>query len=169
MAALHVYATPITGPDVHHLGGLNFIMCDVARLMADSRAAVVSRNAVSDSRGYSLAMLGVLDSVISSNTFDHNNHGLLADASSPPDDVLDVVGAPGLEWDPADETGIALHMVSGVAAAGNIGATGIADSATAAAHLLSWLRTALDDACGVGAKADNRVPTVELSPKGQPP
>jgi hypothetical protein len=23
MAALHAYATPITGPDVHHLGGRN--------------------------------------------------------------------------------------------------------------------------------------------------
>ena len=27
MAALHVYATPITGPDVHHLGGRNSLTC----------------------------------------------------------------------------------------------------------------------------------------------
>jgi hypothetical protein len=55
-------------------------------------------------------------------------------------------------------------MVSGVAAAGNIGASAIADSAADADHLLSRLRTALDDACGVGVNADTRIPTVELKP-----
>jgi hypothetical protein len=68
-----------------------------------------------------------------------------------PDDVLDVVAATGLGWNPADETGIALHMVSGIAAAGNLGATAIAGSAPAADDLMSRLRSALDDACGVGA------------------
>jgi len=43
MAALHAYATPITGPDVHHLGGRNFKEQGVFdRIYADTLKSVVT-------------------------------------------------------------------------------------------------------------------------------
>lgn len=64
-----------------------------------------------------------------------------------PDDVLDLVAGSGLHWDDATETGIALHMVSGVAVGGSLGATAIGSSAEQAEQLMQRLRQALDEAC----------------------
>lgn len=65
------------------------------------------------------------------------------------DDVLDVVAASGLGWDDERQTGVALHMVSGVAAAGRIGATAIGDSPEHAQRLYDDLVGCLDGAVGV--------------------
>lgn len=64
-----------------------------------------------------------------------------------PDDVLDVVHHSGLGWDAGTETGVALHMVSGVAVGGSLGATAIGASAEQADELMVRLRLALDEAC----------------------
>lgn len=64
-----------------------------------------------------------------------------------PDDVLDIVHEAGLGWDPVTEKGTALHMVTGVAVGGSLGATAIADSVAHADELMARLRAALDAAC----------------------
>lgn len=51
-------------------------------VLIDGVAATVNRNTVTDSRGYGIVPRGVTDSVINNNTLDHNDHGILGDASS---------------------------------------------------------------------------------------
>lgn len=63
-----------------------------------------------------------------------------------PDDVLDVVREAGLSWDTRTETGVALHMVSGVAVGGSLGATAIGRSPGHADRTMAQLRSALDRA-----------------------
>lgn len=46
-----------------------------------------------------------------------------------PDDVLDVAEESGLGWDDEARTGLVFHMISGVAVAGSVGVTAIADNA----------------------------------------
>jgi len=63
-----------------------------------------------------------------------------------PDDVLDVVAESGLAWDTEREVGVALHMLSGVAVAGSVGATAIADQPHQADARMHRLRSVLDHA-----------------------
>jgi hypothetical protein len=63
-----------------------------------------------------------------------------------PDDLLDIVSARGLGWDAEHETGIALHMVSALAAAGRIGLTAIGDTLAEARGLYYDVKATLDAA-----------------------
>ena len=65
-----------------------------------------------------------------------------------PDDLLDVVGERGLGWDAERETGVVLHMVSALAAAGRIGLTAIDDDLDGARARYYEVKAALDDAAG---------------------
>jgi hypothetical protein len=56
-------------------------------------------------------------------------------SSLTPDDVLDLIEAHKLGWDPDSLTGPVFHMLSAVAVAGRLGVTAIADS-RAEAHTL---------------------------------
>jgi hypothetical protein len=60
-----------------------------------------------------------------------------------PDDVLDVIEEAELRWDDATGVGTVLHMVSGVAVAGRIGVTTIADSHDDADALFKRVETTL--------------------------
>lgn len=66
-----------------------------------------------------------------------------------PDDVLDLIEPAGLGWDDASETGIAFHMLSAVAVAGQVGLTAIGDSPAQADALFRRAEAALDAAAGV--------------------
>ena len=66
-------------------------------------------------------------------------------ASLTPDDLLDVVAERRLGWDSERETGIVLHMVSALAAAGRIGLTAIGDSLEESRELYGRVKQALDD------------------------
>jgi hypothetical protein len=63
-----------------------------------------------------------------------------------PDDLLDVVAERGLGWDHERETGIALHMISALAAAGRIGLTAIGDTLEEARTHYYTVKAALDEA-----------------------
>jgi hypothetical protein len=67
-------------------------------------------------------------------------------ASLTPDDLLDVVSARGIGWDPERETGVALHMVSALAVAGRIGLTAIGDTLEEARMLYYDVKRTLDQA-----------------------
>ncbi len=60
-----------------------------------------------------------------------------------PDDVLDVAEASGLGWDDAARTGLVFHMISGVAVAGSVGVTAIADNAVDADAMYDRAHAAL--------------------------
>jgi hypothetical protein len=70
-----------------------------------------------------------------------------------PDDLLDVVESRGLGWHRETETGIALHMVSALAAAGWIGLTAIGDTLEQARTLYADVNAALDETVQVGSAA----------------
>ena len=72
-------------------------------------------------------------------------------SSLTPDDLLDVVSAERIGWDPDREVGVALHMVSALAVAGRIGLTAIGDTLEEARRLYYDVKRTLD-----GAVADNR-------------
>jgi len=63
-----------------------------------------------------------------------------------PDDLLDVVAERGLGWDRERETGVALHMVSALAAAGRVGLTAIGDTLEDARANYYAVKAALDEA-----------------------
>jgi PGM1 C-terminal domain len=67
-------------------------------------------------------------------------------ATLTPDDLLDVVERRSLGWDGDTQTGIALHMVSALAAAGWIGLTAIGDTLDQARALYADVNAALDEA-----------------------
>jgi hypothetical protein len=60
-----------------------------------------------------------------------------------PDDVLDVVCEAGLGWDHSELKGLVFHMLSGVAVAGRVGVTAIANSADDAQQLYESAEAAL--------------------------
>ena len=66
-------------------------------------------------------------------------------SSLTPDDLLDVVAERRLGWDSERETGIVLHMVSALAAAGRIGLTAVGDSLEESRELYGRVKQALDD------------------------
>jgi PGM1 C-terminal domain/Pre ATP-grasp domain len=69
-----------------------------------------------------------------------------------PDDLLDVAERRSLGWDGDTQTGIALHMVSALAAAGWIGLTAIGDTLEQARALYADVNAALDEAVHVGSE-----------------
>jgi hypothetical protein len=62
------------------------------------------------------------------------------------DDLLDVLPAAGLGWDPETETGSVFHMASAIGGTGNVGLTAIADSPSSANALFARSRSALTSA-----------------------
>jgi hypothetical protein len=64
-------------------------------------------------------------------------------SSLTPDDVLDLIEAHDLGWDPHRLTGPVFHMLSAVAVAGRLGVTAVADSPAAAQALYSRIETTL--------------------------
>jgi hypothetical protein len=70
-------------------------------------------------------------------------------ATLTPDDLLDVAERRTIGWDGETETGIALHMVSALAAAGWIGLTAIGDTLEQARALYADVNAALDEAVQV--------------------
>jgi len=65
-----------------------------------------------------------------------------------PDDLLDVVAERALGWDTERETGVVLHMVSAIAAAGRIGLTAIGDTLEEARRRYYDVKAAVDEAAG---------------------
>ena len=65
------------------------------------------------------------------------------------DDVLDLIAEESLGWDADREVGVALHLLSGVSAAGLVGVTCIGDSPAEAERFLRRIESALDHAAGV--------------------
>ncbi len=61
-----------------------------------------------------------------------------------PDDVIDVSSELGIRWDHGAETGVVWHMISAVAAAGQVGMTAIGESPEHADELYSRARSALE-------------------------
>jgi hypothetical protein len=76
-------------------------------------------------------------------------------ATLTPDDLLDVAERRTLGWDAGTETGIALHLVSALAAAGWVGLTAIGDTLDQARTLYADVGAALDEA--VQARSETRV------------
>jgi len=74
-------------------------------------------------------------------------------ATLTPDDLLDVAERRTIGWDGESETGIALHMVSALAAAGWIGLTAIGDTLEQARALYADVNAALDDAVQAASAA----------------
>jgi hypothetical protein len=60
-----------------------------------------------------------------------------------PDDLLDVAERHRWGWDAETKTGVALHMVSAIAAAGVVGLTAVGDSAAEAQHRYDQVRSTL--------------------------
>ena len=93
-----------------------------------------------------------------------------------PDDLLDVVAERSLGWDAETETGVVLHMVSALAAAGRIGLTAIGDDLDQARALYYELKGALDQASRPGMDLDAAEPppheesrASHQSPRSAPP
>jgi hypothetical protein len=63
-----------------------------------------------------------------------------------PDDLLDLVNDRGLGWDAGADTGVVMHMVSALAAAGRIGLTAIGDTLEEARTRYYDVKAAVDDA-----------------------
>ncbi|MEO8328494.1 MAG: peptide ligase PGM1-related protein [Candidatus Nanopelagicales bacterium] len=78
---------------------------------------------------------------------DHMHHPSFS--SLTPDDLLDIVEENGLGWDDETQTGVAFHMASAIAVAGDVGVTAIADSPRQS----QWLYDAAKHAL-IGATAD---------------
>jgi hypothetical protein len=72
-------------------------------------------------------------------------------ATLTPDDLLDVAARRTLGWDADTETGVALHLVSALAAAGWVGLTAIGDTLEEARALYAETNAALDEAVQIGA------------------
>jgi hypothetical protein len=70
-----------------------------------------------------------------------------------PDDLLDIVAERGLGWDAERETGVVLHMISAIAAAGRIGLTAIGDDLEEARSLYYRTKAAVDEAAAVASGA----------------
>jgi hypothetical protein len=87
---------------------------------------------------------------------DHMHHPAFATLT--PDDLLDVIAEADLGWDEDTHTGIAFHMASAIAVAGDIGVTAIGDSPKQA----QWLYDAAKHAL-IGAVSP--VGDVESSPE----
>jgi hypothetical protein len=62
-----------------------------------------------------------------------------------PDDLFEIVSRHRLHFDHTSQTGVVLHMVSGVGADGRLGATAIGDSPAAAEALYQRLAAVLDE------------------------
>ncbi len=62
------------------------------------------------------------------------------------DDLLDLLPASGIGWDPEAQTGAVFHMASAIGGTGNVGVTAMADSPAAASALFERCRAALDGA-----------------------
>ena len=73
-------------------------------------------------------------------------------ASLTPDDLLDVAERRTLGWDAETETGVALHLISALAAAGWVGLTAIGDTLDQARTLYAEATAALDEAVQVGSE-----------------
>jgi PGM1 C-terminal domain len=73
-------------------------------------------------------------------------------ATLTPDDLLDVAERRSLGWNGETQTGIALHMVSALAAAGWIGLTAIGDTLEQARALYADVNAALDETVQVGSE-----------------
>jgi hypothetical protein len=82
-----------------------------------------------------------------------DNLGSPAYRSLTPDDLLDIVEERGLGWDPEQEAGIVLHMVSALAAAGRVGMTAIGDDPADASRRYDALKAALDEAAAEAVPA----------------
>jgi hypothetical protein len=67
-------------------------------------------------------------------------------SSLTPDDLLDLAEARGLGWDSGRQTGVVLHMVSALAAAGQVGLTAIGNTAAECDRLYERVRQTLDEA-----------------------
>lgn len=80
---------------------------------------------------------------------DHMHHDAFATLT--PDDLLDIIEETELGWDEETQTGIAFHMASAIAVAGDIGVTAIGDSPKQA----QWLYDAAKHAL-VGAVSEVR-------------
>jgi hypothetical protein len=78
---------------------------------------------------------------------DHMHHPSFS--SLTPDDLLDIIEENGLGWDEETQTGVAFHMASAIAVAGDVGVTAIADSPRQS----QWLYDAAKHAL-IGATAD---------------
>jgi len=63
-----------------------------------------------------------------------------------PDDLLDLVDAGALRWDPERHTGIAFHMISSIAVAGFVGATAIGNTPDQAQATYDHAKLLLDNA-----------------------
>jgi hypothetical protein len=74
-------------------------------------------------------------------------------ATLAPDDLLDVAERRTIGWDGETETGIALHMISALAAAGWIGLTAVGDTLDQARALYADVNAALDEAVQTGSAA----------------
>jgi hypothetical protein len=70
-------------------------------------------------------------------------------AALTPDDLLDLVAERGVGWDGERETGVALHLVSALAAAGRIGLTAIGDTLDDARAAYYAAKAAIDDRVAV--------------------
>jgi hypothetical protein len=68
-----------------------------------------------------------------------------------PDDLLDLVPARGLTWHSGPQTGIAFHMLSALAVAGQVGLTAIGDTPRGAEEEYARAKRALDEesSCGL--------------------
>jgi PGM1 C-terminal domain len=73
-------------------------------------------------------------------------------ATLTPDDLLDVAERHTIGWDADTETGVALHLVSALAAAGWVGLTAIGDTLDGARALYAETNAALDEAVQVGSE-----------------
>jgi hypothetical protein len=70
-----------------------------------------------------------------------------------PDDLLDIAERGTIGWEGESETGVALHMVSALAAAGWIGLNAVGDTLEQARSLYAEVNAALDEAVQVGSDA----------------
>ena len=68
-----------------------------------------------------------------------------------PDDLLDIAERRGLGWDAETEAGVALHMVSALAAAGWVGVTAIGDTLEQARSLYADVSAAIDEEVQAGS------------------
>jgi hypothetical protein len=75
-----------------------------------------------------------------------------------PDDVLDLTEHSRLAWDDAARTGVVLHMISGVAVAGSVGVTAIADNAVDADGLYDKVASTLAAAVRSVEGPEERLP-----------
>jgi len=92
---------------------------------------------------------------------DHMHHPSFS--SLTPDDLLDIIEENGLGWDEETQTGVAFHMASAIAVAGDVGVTAIADSPRQS----QWLYDAAKHAL-IGATADPELSSDAISADAVP-